>query len=66
MEKEVPGLKAMEMGKPSWGLNPGRMSTAGDKERAASAEDAGEIAACPGLTMRPQDFVCGLDAHPRW
>lgn len=57
MEKEVPGVMVMGQGKPSGHLRPGRMSTAGGKERAAAAGDAGETAACPGSTMRLQDLV---------
>lgn len=57
METKVPEVTAMGQGRPSRILRRGRMSTAGGKERAAVAGDAGETAACPGSTTRLQDFV---------
>lgn len=57
MEKKVPGVMEMGQGKPSGHLSQGKMSTAGGKEKAAAAGDAGETAACPGSTMRLQGFV---------
>lgn len=57
MEREVPVVMVMGQGKPSGHLSQGRMSSAGGKERAAAAGDAGETAACPGSTMRLQDLV---------
>lgn len=57
MEREVPEVMAMGQGRPSGHLSQDRMSTAGGKERAAVAGDAGETAACPGSTTRLQDFV---------
>lgn len=66
MEKKVPGVMAMGQGKASGHLSQGRMSTAGDKERAAAAGDAGETAACLGSTMRLQHVVEGSDGPPSW
>lgn len=57
MEREVPEVMVMGQGRPSGHLSQDRMSTAGGKERAAVAGDAGETAACPGSTTRLQDFV---------
>lgn len=54
-EREVHGAMAIEQGEQSGHLSQGRMSTAGGKERAAAAGDAGEAAACPGSTMRLRD-----------
>jgi len=57
MEREVPEGMVKGQGKPSGYLSQGRMSTAGGKERAAAAGDAGETAACLGSLMRLQGFV---------
>lgn len=66
MARKVPGVMVMVQGKPSGHLSQGKMSTAEGKETAlAAAGDAGETAACPGSMMKLQDFVYGLDGHPR-
>lgn len=57
MEREVPEVMAMGQGRPAGHLGQGRKSTAGGKEWAAVAGDAGETAACPGSTTRLQHFV---------
>lgn len=56
-EREVPGVTAMELGKPSEHLSQGKMSTVVGKERVVAAGHAGETAACLESTMRLQDFV---------
>lgn len=57
MEREVSAGMVKGQGKPSGYLNQGRVTTAGGKERAAAAGDAGETAACLGSLMRLQGFV---------
>lgn len=57
LEMEVPGVMAMVQGKPSEHLSRGRLSTAGGKERAAAAGNAGETAACLDSTMTLQGFA---------